>query len=92
MIVLRDLGGPALPLAFQRNTVENHTGRGTVFVQNLTGGTPVMEGNRLGTGVTELDSSGYWIARARATARGAYEGARDVVGKAKRLVRPLLPF
>ncbi len=87
---LFDLWGPAAGMLFQDNTLENRTGRSLVFIHNQTAGKVRLEGNHVASGDTVLDESGYWVARARAMARGAIDEVRSLAGKAKRLVGGLV--
>ena len=88
----RDLWGAAGDALVQGTTLENGSGRRAVLVHNLTGGTVRLDGNVVASGDRELDEGGWWMARARATARMGIDSARAVAGKVKRVVRGLLPF
>lgn len=85
-----DLWGGGAPAVFRRNTLRNETGRSLVFVRNLSAGMVRLDGNMLAPGTVALDESGFWLARARNTARGVLDDARWAAGKAKGLVVKVL--
>ncbi len=89
-VQILDLSGPGAPALFQRNTLRTEGGRPATLVRNLSSDTVRMEGNTVPAGATALDESGFWMARARATARDVLNDVRWVAGKVKGLAAKVL--
>ncbi len=90
-IETRDLWGTA-EVDVRGTVLENGSGRPHALVRHLAGGAVRLNGNRVGAGDVELDSSGLWAARVRTMGRDAADVARRAGGRVKRAVQDVLPF
>ena len=91
-VVMRDLAGRGDGAEMRDSVLENRSGRPQVLLHAVMPGRAVVSGNTVGRGDTELDESGYWMARARGTARATSDTGKKAAGAVVRAVRGVLPF
>lgn len=72
------------------NVLENTTGRGMVFLLDWTHGNPVVSGNTVGRGDTEVGSGGVLRHRVGGAAREAVADIRSAGGALKQVAKRLL--
>jgi hypothetical protein len=77
-------------LELRGNRLENNTGRSQRLLLDWTHGSPVLVGNVVGDGDTEVSSAGVLRHRAGGTARGLVGDVRAAAGATKRMLKSLV--
>lgn len=83
-------GAAGGPMILRRNRYLNATGSSVPFILDWSDATPVLSGNTVPPGDSEITSSGVLLHRAINLARDAKDAARALAGKAKRLIGSLI--
>jgi hypothetical protein len=91
-VAMRDLAGRGDRAEVRDSVLENGSGRPQVLLHAVMPARAVVSGNTVGRGDTELDESGYWMARARGTARATIDTGKKAAAAVVRAVRGVLPF
>lgn len=73
-------------VVLRRNRLVNHSGRPASLLLDWTTADPVLDGNMVAPGDREAASDGVWRHRGGTMLRSAKDGARGLLGDAKRLV------
>ncbi len=83
-------GAAGGPMVFRKNRYTNETGKSVPFVLDWSDASPVLQGNTVPPGDSEISSSGVLLHRAIVLARETKDAARALAGKAKRAVQSLI--
>lgn len=75
------------PAVLRRNRLVNRTGRPATLLLDWTGASPILADNVVVAGDRLIGSDGLWRHRAGGAFRALKDGARDLLGAAKRALR-----
>ncbi len=70
----------------RRNRLDNKTGQHLALLLDWTDGSPVLDGNQVGSGDSEVSTSGLWRHRASGTFAATKEAVRDLARSVKHLL------
>ena len=76
----------AATVTLRRNQLENKTGQHLALLLDWTNSSPVLEGNQVGPGDSEVSTSGLWRHRASGTFAATKEAVRDLARSVKHLL------